>query len=48
MSNNYAKEILGKEYGFGLDGVLRKRVSVLAGIINGIDLREWNPNSMPL
>ncbi|MDI6744066.1 MAG: glycogen synthase GlgA [Thermodesulfovibrionales bacterium] len=45
VSNNYAKEILSREYGFGLDGILRKRVSVLAGIINGIDPKEWNPES---
>jgi len=45
VSNNYAKEILGKEYGFGLDGVLRKRASALSGIVNGIDPEEWNPES---
>jgi len=43
VSNNYAKEILSKEYGFGLDGVLRKRAPALTGIINGIDYNEWNP-----
>jgi len=45
VSDNYAKEILGREYGFGLDGVLRQRVSALTGIINGIDRKEWNPES---
>ncbi len=45
VSTNYSKEILSKEYGFGLDGVLRKRSSDLAGIINGIDYNEWNPAS---
>ena len=45
VSNNYAKEILSREYGFGLDGVLRKRASALTGIVNGIDSREWNPES---
>ncbi|MBU4319962.1 MAG: glycogen synthase GlgA [Thermodesulfovibrionales bacterium] len=45
VSNNYAKEILSREYGSGLDGVLRKRVSALTGIVNGIDSREWNPES---
>lgn len=43
VSINYAKEILTREYGFGLDGVLRKRASVLKGIINGIDYKEWDP-----
>ncbi len=45
VSNNYAKEILNREYGSGLDGVLRKRASALTGIINGIDSREWDPES---
>jgi starch synthase len=45
VSSNYAKEILSREYGFGLDGVLRKRASALTGIVNGIDNREWNPES---
>lgn len=43
VSNNYAREILTKEYGAGLDGVLRKRASALTGIVNGIDYSEWNP-----
>ncbi|MEW6410825.1 MAG: glycosyltransferase, partial [Nitrospirota bacterium] len=32
------------EYGFGLDGVLRKRSRDLYGVINGIDYNEWNPS----
>lgn len=43
VSNTYAKEILTSEYGFGLEGVLRKRSSDLYGIVNGIDYKEWNP-----
>ena len=39
VSTTYAQEILMKEYGFGLDGVLRKRKDDLYGIINGIELR---------
>ncbi|TAL28116.1 MAG: hypothetical protein EPN94_00725, partial [Nitrospirae bacterium] len=45
VSNNYAREILTREHGFGLDGLLRKRASALAGIVNGIDYSEWNPDS---
>ena len=45
VSNNYAREILGREHGFGLDGVLSKRAAALAGIVNGIDYNEWNPES---
>lgn len=44
VSTTYAKEILMKEYSFGLDGVLRKREEDLYGIINGIDYGEWNPS----
>lgn len=43
VSNNYAKEILTSEYGFGLDGVLRKRNNDLYGIINGINYNIWDP-----
>jgi starch synthase len=43
VSTTYAKEILMKEYSFGLDGVLMKRRDDLYGIINGIDYDEWNP-----
>lgn len=43
VSPTYAKEILNPEYGFGLDGVLRKRQGSLRGIINGVDYKIWNP-----
>ncbi|MBI5212857.1 MAG: glycogen synthase [Nitrospirae bacterium] len=43
VSRTYAKEILTPEYGFGLDGILRKRTANLVGILNGIDYKEWNP-----
>jgi starch synthase len=33
------------EQGFGLDGVLRDRAEDLAGILNGIDYDEWNPET---
>ncbi|OGW40872.1 MAG: hypothetical protein A2Y97_14210, partial [Nitrospirae bacterium RBG_13_39_12] len=44
VSNNYSKEILNKEFGFGLDGVLRNRAKDLYGVINGIDYDEWDPS----
>lgn len=45
VSKTYSKEIQTEEYGFGLDGVLRKRKADLYGIINGIDYDEWNPET---
>ncbi|MBS1112098.1 MAG: glgA, partial [Nitrospirae bacterium] len=43
VSETYAHEIQLAEYGFGLDGVLRKRAGDLYGIMNGIDYAEWAP-----
>ena len=43
VSRKYAQEIQTSEYGFGLEGVLRARSSVVAGILNGVDYNEWSP-----
>ncbi|HDO26414.1 MAG TPA: glycogen synthase GlgA, partial [Nitrospirae bacterium] len=43
VSGNYAREILTREQGSGLDSVLRLRSDDLYGIINGIDYTDWNP-----
>jgi starch synthase len=43
VSAAYAEEILDKEYGFGLEGLLRTRGDDLFGVINGIDYAEWDP-----
>ncbi len=48
VSPTYAREIQTPEYGFGLDGALRARTAVLTGILNGVDYREWNPQTDPL
>jgi len=44
VSNTYAKEILKKEFSFGLEGVLQKREKDIYGVINGIDYKEWDPS----
>jgi starch synthase len=43
VSPSYAREIATPEGGEGLDGLLRQRHQDLHGILNGIDVREWNP-----
>jgi starch synthase len=45
VSKTYAEEMLSPEFGFGLDGVLRKRGPSLVGILNGIDYTEWDPST---
>jgi len=48
VSKTYAQEIQTKDYGAGLDGILRKREKNLYGIMNGIDYDKWNPEKDPL
>lgn len=43
VSQGYAKEMLTKEFGCGLEAVLEKRKSTLQGIINGLDYSVWDP-----
>lgn len=43
VSPSYAQEICTPDYGMGLDGLLRARRNVLAGIVNGIDDVVWDP-----
>ncbi|MBD3165926.1 glycogen synthase GlgA [bacterium] len=43
VSPTYAREILTPEFGSGLDGLLQTRKDVLHGVLNGIDVDEWNP-----
>jgi starch synthase len=47
VSRTYAREILTPAQGFGLDGLLRARADRLAGIVNGVDYDEWNPETDP-
>jgi len=43
VSEGYAREIQGPEYGWGLEGAVRERSADLSGILNGVDYDEWNP-----
>lgn len=43
VSPTYAREILGDDYGMGLNYDLRNRIGTVAGILNGVDYDEWNP-----
>lgn len=43
VSPTYAKEILGSEFGCGLEGFLRHHRHKLVGIVNGIDTDHFSP-----
>ncbi|HEY3739790.1 MAG TPA: glycogen synthase GlgA [Bryobacteraceae bacterium] len=45
VSPRYAQEIQTPEFGFGLDPLLRARRFFIAGILNGVDYAEWNPQT---
>jgi len=45
VSPTYATEIQTPPVGCGIDGLLRARASVLSGILNGIDVEVWNPQT---
>src|SRR5262249_18784043 len=47
VSPTYAREIQGPEFGFGFDGILRRRAPDLFGILNGIDTHTWDPSHDP-
>jgi len=47
VSPTYAREILTPAGGAQLDAVLRHRAQDLTGILNGIDVQEWDPSTDP-
>ena len=47
VSPSYAVEIQYLHMGYGLDGLIRTRVSDLCGILNGIDTEQFDPATDP-
>ena len=45
VSPSYAEEIRTSAFAYGLEGLLNHRRKYLSGILNGIDYREWNPET---
>jgi starch synthase len=45
VSPSYAREIATPEHGMHLDTVIRERGPGVVGILNGIDVHEWNPET---
>ncbi len=47
VSQKYSEEVQTPEYGYGLEGILRKRRRDLYGILNGVDYQDWDPSHDP-
>ena len=45
VSSGYAKEILTPEFGADLEGFLGTRKDDISGILNGLDIRSWDPET---
>jgi len=43
VSKKYSEEILTKEFGCGMDGILSTRLPNVYGILNGVDYGDWDP-----
>ncbi len=48
VSPTYSKEILDPFYSHGLDSILKNFTDKLSGIVNGIDVEVYNPETDPL
>ena len=47
VSPGYAWEIQTPEGGWGMEGMLTSRSYALNGVLNGVDLVEWDPDNDP-
>ena len=47
VSPTYGAELMRPEFGMGLEGVIAHRAGDLSGILNGIDMDVWNPETDP-
>lgn len=47
VSPTYAQEIQTKEFGVGLEDLIKRNKSKLYGILNGVDYSIWNPETDP-
>jgi len=43
VSPTYCREIQTTDMGYGFDGILRDRQGDLSGVLNGIDMQQWDP-----
>lgn len=43
VSPTYAEEITTKDFGFGLEGTIKKMHKKLYGVLNGIETETWDP-----
>jgi len=43
VSPNYSRQIQTKEFGCGLEDILKNRASDITGILNAVDYKVWNP-----
>ncbi len=44
VSSTYAKEVQTRQFGFGMEGVIKKRSKDIHGILNGLDTALWDPS----
>lgn len=47
VSPSYAKEIMGNDYGEGLEPILQSIQSKFGGVLNGLDLKKFDPMTDP-